>query len=69
MSTKEKQRSENIVRMFPNEFTLTPNDKLMCVLCQKIVNVKKNFFVESHRETKKHKDSLYKMDFLNTRHL
>lgn len=48
-----------IIRQYPNEFSLLKNE-LNCKLCHCPVNCEKKFFVNSHRESKKHKDLMIK---------
>ena len=48
------KKINKIIMLYPEEFVTTPNDKLLCIPCNKIVDFKKLFFVESHRKSKNH---------------
>ena len=43
---------------YPDEFSATPAGDLRCNLCDMIVKYDKNFFVESHRKSKRHQGKL-----------
>ena len=63
VSNAKKIRS--IMKDF-KEFTITPKNKLYCLLCCWIVNHEKRFFVEQHVATLKHKKASKKQIVLES---
>lgn len=49
---------KDIVQKFNNEFSITPANALFCKICETTVKHEKTFFVESHRNSVKHKFGL-----------
>lgn len=49
-------KASSWVKLYPSEFSLNPRSQLWCKKCLCIVNSSRRFFVDSHRNTNKHKN-------------
>jgi len=53
-AVKDSDKLRAIVREYPTEFAITPQNGLFCKLCECLVKFEKRFFVDSHRASSKH---------------
>lgn len=58
IKVSDSKKIKTIMDTFPGEFQSTPKNELYCKLCNVIVQHSKNFFVEKHRSTEKHKKNI-----------
>lgn len=62
MSSNKQKNERNRVAFFiskyPNDFTTTPDKKLFCKICNKIITSKKAFHINSHIDSECHKKSV-----------
>jgi hypothetical protein len=56
--TTASDRAKIFERLYPTEFIVDSANQLFCLLCSKNVSSEKNFRVESHRNSAKHKKLL-----------